>query len=132
MIEESVRKTGRLVVVQEDTENCSVGQMIISHLAARPDVWSRLMSPPSLVSKGNVMIGYNPIYEYTALPDAKRVIEAVRRVMSGTLPPRTAVAGAALRRDLETSAVAGPAQTPGRTPPPGRGEGGNPSQGPRR
>ena len=32
-IEESVRKTGRLVVVQEDTENCSVGQMIISHVA---------------------------------------------------------------------------------------------------
>ena len=31
-IEESVRKTGRVVVVQEDTENCSVGQMIISHL----------------------------------------------------------------------------------------------------
>ena len=35
MIEESVRKTGRVVVVQEDTENCSVGQMIISHLAAQ-------------------------------------------------------------------------------------------------
>src|SRR5437868_10734194 len=31
-IEESMRKTRRLVVVQEDTENCSVGQMIISHL----------------------------------------------------------------------------------------------------
>src|SRR5204863_9542470 len=52
-IEESVRKTGRLIVVQEDTENCSVGQMIISHLASRPDVWSRLASPPLLVSKGN-------------------------------------------------------------------------------
>src|SRR5205085_906011 len=26
-IEESVRKTGRVVIVQEDTENCSVGQM---------------------------------------------------------------------------------------------------------
>src|SRR5213075_818270 len=30
-IEESVRKTGRVVIVQEDTENCSVGQMIITH-----------------------------------------------------------------------------------------------------
>jgi 2-oxoisovalerate dehydrogenase E1 component len=89
MIEESVRKTGRLIVVQEDTENCSVGQMIISHLAGRPDVWSRLASPPLLVSKGNVMIGYNPIYEYTALPDAKRIVDAVRRVMSGTLAPRS-------------------------------------------
>ena len=82
MIEESVRKTGRLIVVQEDTENCSVGQMIISHLAGRFDVWHRLQSPPLLVSKGNVMIGYNPIYEYTALPDVKRIVQAVRRVMS--------------------------------------------------
>ena len=34
-----VRKTGRLIVVQEDTENCSVGQMIISHLTGRADIW---------------------------------------------------------------------------------------------
>ncbi len=88
MIEESVRKTGRLIVVQEDTENCSVGQMIISHLTGRPDVWDRLTSPPLLVSKGNVMIGYNPIYEYTALPDVKRIVDAVRRVMSGKVESR--------------------------------------------
>ncbi|MDB6168709.1 MAG: bfmBAB [Verrucomicrobia bacterium] len=82
MIEESVRKTGRLVVVQEDTENCSVGQMIISHIAGRPDVWSRMVAPPVLVSKGNVMIGYNPVYEYAALPDTPRIIDALRRAMA--------------------------------------------------
>lgn len=82
MIEESVRKTGRLVIVQEDSENCSVGQMIISHMAGRPDVWSRMISPPILVSKGNVMIGYNPIYEYAALPDTPRIVEALRRTTS--------------------------------------------------
>lgn len=82
MIEESVRKTGRLVVVQEDTENCSVGQMIISHIAGRPDVWSRMVAPPVLVSKGNVMIGYSPVYEYAALPDAARIAAAVRRAMA--------------------------------------------------
>ncbi|MCW5547437.1 MAG: hypothetical protein KIT44_00585 [Opitutaceae bacterium] len=84
-VEESVRKTGRVVVVQEDTENCSVGQMIISHLTGRPDVWNRLQSPPILVSKGNVMIGYNPVYEYAALPDTPRIVEAVRRAMAGTV-----------------------------------------------
>jgi len=82
MIEESVRKTGRLVVVQEDTENCSVGQMIISHIAGRPDVWSRMVAPPVLVSKGNVMIGYSPVYEYAALPDAPRIAAALRRAMA--------------------------------------------------
>ncbi|MFZ5497206.1 MAG: thiamine pyrophosphate-dependent enzyme [Verrucomicrobiota bacterium] len=81
-IEESVRKTGRLVIVQEDTENCSVGQMIITHLMGRPDLWAGLKAPPLLVSKGNVMIGYNPIYEYAALPDAPRILDAIRRTVA--------------------------------------------------
>ena len=75
----SVHKTGRLVVVQEDTENCSVGQMIITHIASQPDLWSEMVSPPVLVSKTNVMIGYNPIYEYAALPDVERIVAAIRR-----------------------------------------------------
>src|SRR5437899_3783110 len=81
-IARSVHKTGRLVVVQEDTENCSVGQMIISHITARPDLWSEMVSPPILVSKANVMIGYNPIYEYAALPDVERIVAAIRRSAS--------------------------------------------------
>jgi len=55
-VEESVRKTGRVIIVQEDTENCSVGQMVIAHLMSQPDLWSEIVSPPILVSKGNVMI----------------------------------------------------------------------------
>src|SRR5437667_921489 len=78
-IEESVRKTRRLVVVQEDTENCSVGQMLISHIASAPELWNEMISPPVLVSKANVMIGYNPIYEYAALPDVDRIVSAIQR-----------------------------------------------------
>jgi 2-oxoisovalerate dehydrogenase E1 component len=81
-IEESVRRTGRIVVVQEDSENCSVGQMIVSHLSGLPEIWEDLIAPPILVSKTNVMIGYNPIYEYAALPDVKRIVAALRRSVS--------------------------------------------------
>ena len=81
-IEESVRRTGRLIVVQEDTENCSVGQMIITHVTSQPDLWESMISPPILVSKGNVMIGYNAIYEYAALPDVERILGAIRRSIS--------------------------------------------------
>ena len=81
-VEESVRKTGRLVIVQEDTENCSVGQMIVTHLMSQPELWVALKAPPVLVSKGNVMIGYNPIYEYAALPDAPRILAALRRTVA--------------------------------------------------
>src|SRR5438552_7527538 len=81
-VEESVRKTGRVVVAQEDTENCSVGQMIITHLTSQTDLWRKMVSPPILVSKGNVMIGYNPIYEYAALPDVERIVAAIRKSVS--------------------------------------------------
>jgi 2-oxoisovalerate dehydrogenase E1 component len=101
-IEESVRRTGRLIVVQEDTENCSVGQMIITHITGQPDIWNEMVSPPILVSKGNVMIGYNPIYEYAALPDVERIVAAVRRSMS-TQDERVAVAP--VQRHAETVAV---------------------------
>src|ERR1700730_15414948 len=81
-IEESVRKTGRLIVVQEDTVNCSVGQMIITYIASQRDIGNALISPPILVSKSNVMIGYNPIYEYAALPDVERIVAAIQKSVS--------------------------------------------------
>src|SRR5438067_1685740 len=92
-IEESVRKTKRLVVVQEDTENCSVGQMIISHLTNEAELWSTMISPPILVSKANVMIGYNPIYEYAALPDVERIAAAIKKSVSTTHERAPAAAG---------------------------------------
>lgn len=80
-ITRSVEKTGRLVIVQEDTQTCSVGQMIIQSLTSDPEAWGSFISPPQLVSKGDVHIGFNPIYEYAALPDTERVVAACRLVM---------------------------------------------------
>ena len=100
-IEESVRRTRRLVVVQEDTENCSVGQMLISHIASIPDLWNEMISPPILVSKANVVIGYNPIYEYAALPDVERIISAIDRSVR-TRHERVPVAGIADSGGAET------------------------------
>src|SRR6184192_142780 len=91
-VEDSVHKTRRLVVVQEDTENCSVGQMIISHVTSTPELWNEMISPPILVSKANVVIGYNPIYEYAALPDVERIVAAIRHSVA-TKYERAVVAG---------------------------------------
>lgn len=124
-VEESVRRTGRLVVVQEDTENCSVGQMIISHVAGRADIWSQLVSPPLLVSKGNVMIGYSPIYEYAALPDVRRIVEAVHRVVEGTTAPALAPLARAERRAPAEVPLVRPAATSDRAAAPDE-----PGQGP--
>lgn len=80
-IKRSIEKTGRLIVIQEDTRTCSIGQAIIQELTSNPDTWGHFISPPQLVSKFDVYIGFNPIYEYAALPDTKRVVEAIRLVM---------------------------------------------------
>ena len=91
-IEASVRKTGRLIIVQEDTENCSVGQMIITHIMSQPDLWAALKAPPVLVSKGPVVIGYNPIYDYAALPDVPRILDAIWRTVSVSVPAKVVLA----------------------------------------
>ena len=46
-----------------------------------PDSWSYFYSAPQLVSKPDVHIGYNPVYEYAALPSTDKVIEAIRLTM---------------------------------------------------
>lgn len=76
----SVEKTGRLVVVQEDGESCSVGQMVITEMLADEDRFSNFLAAPKLVSKSDVHIGYNPIYEYGCLPSTAEVIAAIREV----------------------------------------------------
>jgi 2-oxoisovalerate dehydrogenase E1 component len=111
-IDESVRKTRRLVVVQEDTENCSVGQMIISHVSGSPELWNELLSPPILVSKPNVVIGYNPIYEYAALPDVERIVTAVRRSISTKRERVAAGAGVGRVRSAQAPEFAPPGSAP--------------------
>jgi 2-oxoisovalerate dehydrogenase E1 component len=80
-ITESVAKTGRLVVVHEDTKTCGFGQSIISEMVSVPERFNLFLSPPQLVCRDDVHIGYNPIYEYAALPDIDQVISAINLVM---------------------------------------------------
>lgn len=80
-IQQSLEKTGRLVIVQEDNESCSVGQMLISGLTSDPESWYSFVSPPQLVSRPDVHIGYNPIYEYAALPAVADVVHAIEQTL---------------------------------------------------
>src|SRR6184192_823204 len=113
-IEESVRKTRRLVVVQEDTENCSVGHMLISHIASAPELWNEMISPPVLVSKANVMIGYNPIYEYAALPDVERIVSAIQRSVA-TKQERAVAAGVDRGTPIAEPVLVAPRSVPAAT-----------------
>ena len=81
LVQQSLSKTGRLIVVQEDARSCSAGQMLISELTEDPESWYSFVSPPQLVSRPDVHIGYNPIYEYAALPAVADVVAAIEQVM---------------------------------------------------
>ena len=81
----SVRKTGRLLIVQEDNISASVGQMIVAEMCGDREVLEHLKTPPVIVSKDDVHVGFNPIYEYAALPDQARITAALDRLLSTTL-----------------------------------------------
>ncbi|MDR1145934.1 MAG: hypothetical protein LBK71_07360 [Verrucomicrobiales bacterium] len=74
----SVARTGRLLVVQEDNRSCSVGQMIISEIAADGALWPGLKTAPRLLSRADVHIGFNPIYETACLPSVPQIKAALR------------------------------------------------------
>lgn len=80
-IVKSVEKTGRLVVVQEDTRTGGFGQTVISEMVGVPERFNLFLSSPQLVSRPDVHIGYNPIYEYAALPDTDEIVAAIRTTM---------------------------------------------------
>ena len=80
-IKASIAKTGRLVVIQEDAESCSAGQMIVSEVTGDVESFSNFISAPQLVSRLDIHIGYNPILEYAALPAVDQVVDAIKIVM---------------------------------------------------
>lgn len=84
-VKSSLQKTGRLLVVQEDTPNGSVGQMILAELVQDQHLWKAMKATPILISRENVQIGLNPIYEYSALPDKEKIVNAIHTLASTTV-----------------------------------------------
>ena len=80
-ITKSVEKTGRLVVIQEDTVTCGMAESIVAQMTSVPSRFNLFLAPPQIVSRGDVHIGYNPIYEYAALPSVHDVVTAISVTM---------------------------------------------------
>ena len=49
---------------------------------SKPERWNLLLAPPQVVAREDVSIGYNPIYEYAALPSVDDVISAIRTTLA--------------------------------------------------
>ena len=78
-IRASVRKTGRLVVVDEAPATCSAASEIIALVTEDPDTFRTLKSPVQRVCAAPVPVPFSPPLEQAALPDQSRITAAIRR-----------------------------------------------------
>ncbi len=76
---ESVRKTGRLVVVDEDTERCGVGAEIAMQVMEQ--AFEALKAPVQRVANPNLPVPYSPPLERAVLPSAQKIQAAVLRTL---------------------------------------------------
>ncbi|WP_167050577.1 transketolase C-terminal domain-containing protein [Salinibacterium sp. ZJ77] len=75
----SVRRTGRLVVVDEDNPVCSVAEHIISTVAAV--AFDALTSAPVHVAPPQVPVPYGPVLEAAYLPDAADISAGISKTL---------------------------------------------------
>lgn len=74
----SVRKTGRLVVVDDDYRHCGLAGEIIASICEAGIV---LRSPPIRIAHPDIPIPFAPSLEHAVLPDIDKVIAAIRSCM---------------------------------------------------
>ncbi|MEU5552594.1 transketolase C-terminal domain-containing protein [Micromonospora sp. NPDC047793] len=77
----SVRRTGRLVVVDEAPAACSIASEIVTSVCEDPAALSALRTPPRRICAAPVPIPYTRPLEQAAVPSAQRIADAVRDLM---------------------------------------------------
>jgi 2-oxoisovalerate dehydrogenase E1 component len=73
---ESVKKTGRVIVVHEDNRTCGFGQAVIAEIATGP--LASLVTEPVLLARPDVHVPYHPDLEASILPNASDILVAIR------------------------------------------------------
>jgi pyruvate dehydrogenase E1 component beta subunit len=76
---ESVKKTSKLVIVDEDYERCGFASEIAAMVAEEGLFY--LDSPIKRVATPNVPIPYSPALEKVVIPDEDRIIKTVRQIV---------------------------------------------------
>lgn len=79
----SVRKTRRLVVVDEDNARCSLAADVVA--LAATGAFAALAAPPRVVTPPHTPVPFSPPLEDAYIPDASAVATAVRQVVSGAV-----------------------------------------------
>jgi pyruvate dehydrogenase E1 component beta subunit len=81
----SVRKTGRLVIVDEAPATCSAASEIAALVVEDPDTFRALRAPVRRVCAVPVPVPYSPALERAALPSRDDIKAAVYEVLKESL-----------------------------------------------
>jgi len=75
---ESVRKTGRLLVVDEDYERCGFASEVVTIVAG--EAFDYLDAPPKRLTTPNVPIPFSPPLEKHVIPNVEKIVKAVKEL----------------------------------------------------
>ncbi|MCH8226095.1 MAG: alpha-ketoacid dehydrogenase subunit beta, partial [Chloroflexi bacterium] len=81
-IRASVRKTGRVVIVDEACLTGSAAAEITALITEDPATFRALKAPPKRVCAPDVPIPYSPVMERFCLPDKDNVIQGIKEVLA--------------------------------------------------
>jgi pyruvate dehydrogenase E1 component beta subunit len=76
---ESVKKTSRLVIVDEDYERCGFASEVAAFVS--DEAFGYLDAPIKRVTTPNVPIPFSPALEKLVIPNEQKIIKAVKEVM---------------------------------------------------
>jgi len=76
---ESVKKTGRLIIVDEDNPYCGIASEIAALVST--EAFAYLKHPVQKVTPPHAHVPFSPILERQYLPDAQRVVDSAARLM---------------------------------------------------
>ena len=79
---ESVKKTGRLVIVDEANPLCGLASHIAGMVASRGFHWLR--APVGMVTAPHSPVPFSPVLEDAYLPNPQKVVAAVKETCSKT------------------------------------------------
>ena len=78
----SVARTGRLVVIDEDSRTGCFGQTIVAEMVGADARFAHFLSAPKLCARADAHVPYHPVLEYAILPDVERVTRAIEETLA--------------------------------------------------
>jgi len=104
---QSVKKTGKLLIVDEAYEFCGIGAEITANLME--DIFYDLDAPVGRIATPNVPLPFSPALEFPIIPSADKIVAKVREITAQIKPGRLTIAipsNAAVRATPLARAVA--------------------------